>query len=118
MFKEMIETIHKETELVYQGTTSVHEGLGMFVLVMMSHGDVGTISGFNCEEEHGQQTSKHVSLVDIYKLLSSQYFPAMRGKPKLVILQACSGGIIIQLCVHLIYECCLLNCYLCFYKHS
>ena len=85
--QEIVEAVHQETELVFQGTTSVHEGLGMFVLVMMSHGDTGTILG--CDD-------KHVNLVDIYKLLSSQNFPAMRGKPKLIILQACSGGLIVH----------------------
>ena len=61
----------------------MHEGLGMFALVIMSHGDAGSIVGHD---------GRHVKLVDIYRLLSSQHFPAMRGKPKLVILQTCSGG--------------------------
>lgn len=63
--------------------SSVHDGLGMFVLVLMTHGDLGRVSG--CDDIN-------LRLTDIYKLLSSQNFPAMRGKPKLIILQACSGG--------------------------
>ena len=35
---------------------------------------------------------KPVDLVTIYKLLSPANFPAMAGKPKMVIIQACSGG--------------------------
>lgn len=82
----MVEALHRETELVYHGTTCVHEGLGMFVLVIMSHGGTGTITG--CD-------NKHVRLVDIYNLLSSQNFPAMRGKPKLVIHAVGAGGMLI-----------------------
>lgn len=83
MSQEIVEAVHQETQLVYQGTTSVHEGLGMFVLVMMSHGNTGTIEG--CD-------NRAINLVDIYKLMSSQNFPAMRGKPKVVILESCCGG--------------------------
>ena len=64
--------------------TSVHANLGMFVLVLMSHGDNGSISAKSHYES--------IHLEDIYKLLSSQNFPVMRGRPKMVILQTCSGG--------------------------
>jgi hypothetical protein len=86
--------IHNETQYVDRRTgTSVHANLGMFVLVLMSHGGSGTISV-------GNET---IRLVDIYRLLSTQNFPAMRGKPKMIILQSCSGGHIlmffsVQLC--------------------
>mgnify|MGYP001792531762 CR=1 FL=1 len=79
----MIETIHKETQYIDRDTgTSVHANLGMFALVLMGHGDDGTISA-------GDDV---IRLGDIYRLLSSHNFPAMRGKPKMIILQACSGG--------------------------
>ena len=62
---------------------SVHEELSMFVLVMGSHGSEGTIVGSD---------GKNVKLSEIYKLLSPKNFPAMRGKPKLIVIQACAGG--------------------------
>ena len=56
----------------------------MFALVIMSHGTEGdVILDCNCQP---------VSLARIRKLLSPAHFPAMRGKPKLMIIQACSGG--------------------------
>lgn len=85
----MVQAIHDETQLVDSRTrTPVHSALGMFVLVMMSHGDTGTIIAKEGNEH------KHIKLVDIYRLLSPKNFPAMKGKPKMVILQACSGGLL------------------------
>ena len=76
--------MHEETQYIDKDTKeSVHSNLGMFVLVLMSHGGYGTL----------QVGGKAIKLVDIYRLLSPQNFPAMRGKPKMVILQACSGGV-------------------------
>ena len=75
--------MHEETQYIDKDTReSVHSNLGMFVLVLMSHGGYGTISA-------GDDV---IRLGDIYRLLSSHNFPAMRGKPKMIILQACSGG--------------------------
>ena len=86
----MIQAIHDETQYVDTVTgTSVHANLGMFVLVIMCHGDYGTVLA----KESGSY--KHIRLVDIYRLLSPQNFPAMKGKPKMIILQACSGGLFI-----------------------
>ena len=80
----MIKAIHEETQFLDRDTgTSVHANLGMFVLVMMSQGDYGTIVG---------KDGTHLRLVDVYRMLSQQNFPEMRGKPKMIILQACSGG--------------------------
>ena len=76
--------MHEETQYIDKDTKeSVHSNLGMFVLVLMSHGGYGTI----------QVGEDVIKLVDIYRLLSPQNFPAMRGKPKMIILQACSGGV-------------------------
>lgn len=104
-----MEAIHEETQLVDEHTTeSIHRSLGMFALVIMSHGGNGTIAG--CD-------GKDIQLLDIYKrLLSSTSFPAMAGKPKLVILQSCSGSellrslivfscrVIPNACVYTIFE--------------
>ena len=85
----MIQTIHNETQFVDRDTqTAVHANLGMFVLVIMCHGDVGTVVA----KEGGSY--KHIRLVDIYRLLSPKEFPGMKGKPKMIILQACSGGLL------------------------
>ena len=56
----------------------------MFVLVIMSHGTRG-------DKIFGAD-SQPVDLMDIKDLLSPKKFPAMKGKPKLLIIQACSGG--------------------------
>jgi hypothetical protein len=48
-----------------------------------SHGAEGTVMG----SDH-----KHIELTDIYQLLSAKDFPAMRGKPKFFITQACAGS--------------------------
>ena len=89
-FKDIIRAVRTETEFVDKDTgVSVHANLGMFVLVLMSHGGYGTLAAKN----GNTGTMTQIKLVDIYRLLSSQSFPAMRGKPKMVILQACSGGV-------------------------
>ena len=61
-----------------------HRNLGMFVFIIMSHGTRGdVILDRNYQE---------VDLMKIRDLLSPHDFPAMKGKPKLMIVQACSGG--------------------------
>lgn len=62
---------------------SVHKKLKSFVLVLTSHGDDGCIIG--CDRIR-------LKLTDIYNILSPMNFPAMKGKPKVIIIQACSGG--------------------------
>ena len=79
----MVESIHRETQLVDQTGRSVYEELGLFVLVITSHGAEGSVAG----SDH-----RHIKLTDIYLLLPPKNFPAMRGKPKLIIFQACAGG--------------------------
>ena len=56
----------------------------MFILVMMSHGTVGNVIT--------DSNNQPIALVDIQDLLSPKKFPAMEGKPKVMIVQACSGG--------------------------
>ena len=81
--KNIVESIHRETQLVDQTGRSVYEELEMLVLVLTSHGAEGSVVG----SDH-----RHIKLTDIYQLLSPKNFPAMRGKPKLIIIQACAGG--------------------------
>jgi hypothetical protein len=56
----------------------------MFVLVLMSHGTGGDMIL--------DSQSQPVALTKIKDLLSPHNFAAMKGKPKLMIVQACSGG--------------------------
>jgi len=74
----MFQAIKKETSL------EVHRHLSMFVLIIMSHGQTGdTILS---------RDNKWVKLGDIKQLLSASQFTAMKGKPKLIVVQACSGS--------------------------
>ena len=63
---------------------TIHWSLGMFVLVLMSHGGRDNLIY--------DSNNQPVSLVSIQDLLSPENFPSMKGKPKLMIIQACSGG--------------------------
>ena len=56
----------------------------MFVLILMSHGGEDNLIY--------DSSNQSVSLVNIQDMLSPKSFPAMKGKPKLMIIQACSGG--------------------------
>ena len=56
----------------------------MFVLVIMTHGTRG--------DKLLGADSEFVDLMDIKDMLSPRRFPAMKGKPKFLIIQACSGG--------------------------
>uniref|UniRef100_A0A3B1IV44 Caspase family p20 domain-containing protein n=1 Tax=Astyanax mexicanus TaxID=7994 RepID=A0A3B1IV44_ASTMX len=49
-----------------------------FVVVIMAHGSLGTIS---------------LSLESIFEKFNNRNCPAMRGKPRLFIVQACRGGV-------------------------
>jgi len=81
--KGIVEAIHKETQLVDETGEFVYKNLGVFVLVITSHGAENCVAGVD---------GKLVKLTDIYNLLSPRNFPAMQGKPKLIIIQACAGG--------------------------
>jgi len=63
-----------------------HEDCGVFWLCILSHGtDTNYIYGSD---------GVPVNLRDIYDLLSPPNFPGMAGKPKVVMIQACSGGMV------------------------
>lgn len=61
-----------------------HYCYGMFVLAIMTHGEENDIL-FGSD-------NLPVKLGDLKDILSKTNFPAMEGKPKLIIIQACSGG--------------------------
>mgnify|MGYP001804846550 CR=1 FL=1 len=67
---------------------SAHKDLRSFVLVVMSHGDEGSIVGSD---------GRHVKITDLTDLLSPKNFPEMKKKPKIIIIQACAGGKLMQL---------------------
>jgi len=74
----MFETLEEETSL------EVHKHYSMFVLVIMCHG---------LEDNKIILPSREV--VPLRKLcdkINGNNFKYMKGKPKLVIVQACSGG--------------------------
>ena len=51
--------------------------------MLTSHGDEGSIGGSD---------RKQIKITDIMDLLSPKNFPSMKGKPKIVIIQACAGS--------------------------
>ena len=72
----------------------------MFVFVIMSMGQRGDLL-LDCY-------SQPIDLLKIKDLLSSSKFPAMKGKPKLVIVQACSGS---KYCIYISISSCLMFLY-------
>jgi len=60
-----------------------HERFGVSAFIIMSHGAENLIYGTD---------SRPVKLSDILDLMSPCTFKAMAGKPKIVVIQACSGG--------------------------
>jgi len=61
-----------------------HEDLGCHALVIMAHGgEDNYIYGVDM---------KRVKLTDVYDLLTPLNFSGMAGKPKIVILETCSGS--------------------------
>lgn len=61
-----------------------HYTFGMFAIALMSYGGEGDV----IQGSDGIL----ISLPEIRDLLSSCKFPAMAGKPKLMVVQTCSGG--------------------------
>ena len=79
LFQQQIkDTITEETQ------REEHRRLSMFILVLMSHGTRGNVII--------DSQSQPIDLIDIQDLLSTKKFTAMKGKPKVMIVQACSGG--------------------------
>ncbi|XP_067934863.1 uncharacterized protein [Watersipora subatra] len=76
-FEEILKEIKEETK------REEHKDLGMFILIIMSHG----FNGDMLLDHHGDL----FPLASIRDSLSPEKFPAMAGKPKLIIVQACSG---------------------------
>ncbi|XP_019615401.1 PREDICTED: caspase-2-like [Branchiostoma belcheri] len=60
-----------------------HEQMDCCVVVLMSHGHKGVISGTD---------NKPVNLEDIFKMFDNENCPLLKGKPKLFFIQACRGG--------------------------
>ena len=73
----MISVIREET------SNPDHSSYGMFALVIMSHGTETKLISTDGEK---------IELSTVYNFLSPSQFSAMRGKPKWLIIQACSGG--------------------------
>ncbi|XP_067940460.1 malignant fibrous histiocytoma-amplified sequence 1 homolog [Watersipora subatra] len=76
--QRMLDVISDETK------RPEHGNYAMFVLIILSHGSETGISGTD---------GRMVRRTDINNALSAQNFPAMDRKPKLLIIQACSGGL-------------------------
>jgi len=77
-FQTILSTIKDEVQC------KEHKDLGCHVLVIMTHGGVNNyIYGVD---------RKRVRLTDVYDLLTPLNFPGMSGKPKIVILETCSGS--------------------------
>ena len=74
LLKEIYEQIQEETQ------RDEHKGLGMFVFIIMSQGITKDVLRDRVNQE--------INLQRIRDLLSSANFPAMKGKPKLMIVQA------------------------------
>ena len=60
-----------------------HNNYGMFVLIIMTHGDETQLAGTD---------GSRINLSAVYDFMSPGKFEAMAGKPKWLIIQACSGG--------------------------
>ena len=64
----------------------------MAVLCILTHGDMNYLYGSDGER---------VAVTTLLDHLSNQRCPAMAGKPKLVLIQACRNG---ESCVHLLFS--------------
>jgi len=62
-----------------------HERFGVSAFIIMTHGAENLIYGTDSRPVT-------VRLSDILDLMSPYTFKAMAGKPKMVVIQACSGG--------------------------
>ena len=78
VLQRIFDAVTNETKLEDQ------KQYGMFVLIIMSHGGENNVIR-DCE-------NNPVRLIDVKDRLRPSEFPAMKGKPKIIIVQACSGG--------------------------
>lgn len=63
------------------------------LVVIMSHGKLGTILGVNSKiGTGGNEEPDEFPINNIYKHLGSEKCPALLNKPKIIIIQACRGG--------------------------
>lgn len=57
-------------------------------VVFMSHGKLGAVLGVN----HSADVEDEFPVDSIYKYLNTKNCPALRNKPKVIVIQACRGG--------------------------
>lgn len=62
------------------------------VVVVMSHGKLGTICGVDYKNTSGNEPPAEFPIDNIYKHLGSESCKALLDKPKIIIIQACRGA--------------------------
>uniref|UniRef100_A0A3Q3QHL6 Caspase family p20 domain-containing protein n=1 Tax=Monopterus albus TaxID=43700 RepID=A0A3Q3QHL6_MONAL len=63
-------------------------------VVIMSHGKLGAILGVNWKGDRcGDEAPDEFPINNIYRHLASEKCPALLDKPKVIIIQACRGGL-------------------------
>ena len=67
----------------HETTHPDHTKYGMFVLVIMTHGTETRLFGSD---------GRGIARSRIFDTMSAHSFGKLAGRPKLIILQACSGG--------------------------
>lgn len=58
----------------------------------MSHGKFGAILGVHWQWSDPELSRDEFPIDNIYKHLNTQNCPALKDKPKVIIIQACRGG--------------------------
>uniref|UniRef100_A0A3B4H9P7 Caspase-5-like n=1 Tax=Pundamilia nyererei TaxID=303518 RepID=A0A3B4H9P7_9CICH len=80
--EEALQKFSKHPQLVHTDSVFV---------VIMSHGSLGAVCGTDC---------KPFKTENIYKLLNTENCPALHNKPKVIIIQACRGGLHLSSVLH------------------
>ncbi|XP_040901684.1 caspase a [Toxotes jaculatrix] len=62
------------------------------LVVIMSHGKLGAVLGVNCKNKLGIEEPDEFPINNIYKHLGSEKCPQLLNKPKIILIQACRGG--------------------------
>lgn len=75
-------TVSQMREILTSASKEDHSKSAMFVCVMLSHGDEGTIFG----------TDGCMELKELTRLFRGNQCPSLAGKPKLFFIQACRGS--------------------------